>query len=309
LLRQSGPFPWVDGRGDRLSIIADAASPGGKEEIMKCGALTSSVASACLCGATLGDVRFFVDSPTQNSADFVADRAAAGQTAAPLIDFSTHPDGEVVPDWYQTVAGATLSVNGTAAVRTGVGSLDGNTFDPGGIGEGLMPEPMRYLDTGSASPMSVDFAFDPPVTGFGLMTADMFMWVGGNPAATIEAFDADGASLGLAASFDQSFEFDFYYFMGVVDDAGRIARVRFTNFGGSGDTIYVTQGWLSRAQPTVCPADFNGDGFLDFFDYDDYVNCFETGACPEGRTADFNGDGFADFFDYDDFVAAFEAGC
>jgi hypothetical protein len=58
-----------------------------------------------------------------------------------------------------------------------------------------------------------------------------------------------------------------------------------------------------------CPADFNGDGFLDFFDYDDYVNCFETGACPPGRTADFNGDGFADFFDYDAFVTAFEQGC
>jgi hypothetical protein len=58
-----------------------------------------------------------------------------------------------------------------------------------------------------------------------------------------------------------------------------------------------------------CRADFNGDGFLDFFDYDDYVNCFETATCPPGKTADFNGDGFADFFDYDDFVAAFEAGC
>ena len=58
-----------------------------------------------------------------------------------------------------------------------------------------------------------------------------------------------------------------------------------------------------------CPADFNGDGFLDFFDYDDFVNCFETGVCPAGATGDFNGDGFADFFDYDAFVGAFEAGC
>jgi hypothetical protein len=58
-----------------------------------------------------------------------------------------------------------------------------------------------------------------------------------------------------------------------------------------------------------CPADFNGDGFLDFFDYDDFVNCFETGNCPQNKTADFNGDQFVDFFDYDDFVAAFEAGC
>ena len=58
-----------------------------------------------------------------------------------------------------------------------------------------------------------------------------------------------------------------------------------------------------------CPADFNGDGFLDFFDYADFTACFEAGACPPGLTADFNGDRFVDFFDYADFVAAFEVGC
>ncbi len=58
-----------------------------------------------------------------------------------------------------------------------------------------------------------------------------------------------------------------------------------------------------------CGPDFNGDGFLDFFDYDAYVLCFEVGTCPPGNTADFNGDGFVDFFDYDSFVEAFEAGC
>ena len=54
-----------------------------------------------------------------------------------------------------------------------------------------------------------------------------------------------------------------------------------------------------------CPADFNQDGFLDFFDYDGYVDAFETGA----PGSDFNADGFTDFFDYDAFVSAFEAGC
>jgi predicted outer membrane repeat protein len=58
-----------------------------------------------------------------------------------------------------------------------------------------------------------------------------------------------------------------------------------------------------------CPADFNDDGFLDFFDYDDYVACFEGFACPPGKTSDFNGDGFSDFFDYDEFVTAFNLGC
>jgi hypothetical protein len=59
----------------------------------------------------------------------------------------------------------------------------------------------------------------------------------------------------------------------------------------------------------ACPADFNGDGFVDFFDFDDFVSCFEGTACPGSTTADFNSDGFVDFFDFDDFVVAFETGC
>jgi hypothetical protein len=55
----------------------------------------------------------------------------------------------------------------------------------------------------------------------------------------------------------------------------------------------------------LCPADFNADGFIDFFDYDRYVDAFETGTAG----SDFNRDGFIDFFDYDAFVGAFEAGC
>jgi hypothetical protein len=64
-----------------------------------------------------------------------------------------------------------------------------------------------------------------------------------------------------------------------------------------------------RPMPGVCPADFNSDGSLDFFDYDDFVACFEGAACPPGADADFNADGSVDFFDYDDFSAAFETGC
>jgi hypothetical protein len=47
---------------------------------------------------------------------------------------------------------------------------------------------------------------------------------------------------------------------------------------------------------------------LDFFDYSDFVACFETEVCG-GGTSDFNRDGFVDFLDYGDFVDAFEAGC
>ena len=72
-----------------------------------------------------------------------------------------------------------------------------------------------------------------------------------------------------------------------------------------------TGGDASDADVVVgtCPADFNADGFADFFDYDAFVLCFEGEGCPAGASADFNGDGFADFFDYDAFVSAYESGC
>ncbi|QOI99740.1 MAG: beta-propeller fold lactonase family protein [Phycisphaeraceae bacterium] len=58
-----------------------------------------------------------------------------------------------------------------------------------------------------------------------------------------------------------------------------------------------------------CIADFNNDGFVDFFDFDAYVLCFEGEECPLGRDPDFNGDGFADFLDFDEFIRQFERGC
>ena len=60
---------------------------------------------------------------------------------------------------------------------------------------------------------------------------------------------------------------------------------------------------------STCPADFNADGFIDIFDFTDFVTCFEGDACPPGKTADFNNDGFPDIFDFTDFIDAFEAGC
>lgn len=61
--------------------------------------------------------------------------------------------------------------------------------------------------------------------------------------------------------------------------------------------------------PTPCSADFDGDGFIDLFDFDHFITCFEGGACPPGKTADFDADGFVDLFDFDAFISAFETGC
>jgi RHS repeat-associated protein len=49
-------------------------------------------------------------------------------------------------------------------------------------------------------------------------------------------------------------------------------------------------------------ADFNRDGFTDFFDDLAYDDCYtgSGGGCPSGQTADLNLDGFVDQFDYDE---------
>jgi len=55
----------------------------------------------------------------------------------------------------------------------------------------------------------------------------------------------------------------------------------------------------------ACPADFNADGIVDFFDYADFVSAFAAGE----PATDINADGVIDFFDYLDFARVFAAGC
>ncbi|MBU6414051.1 MAG: hypothetical protein KGS45_11315 [Planctomycetes bacterium] len=54
-----------------------------------------------------------------------------------------------------------------------------------------------------------------------------------------------------------------------------------------------------------CPADYNRDGVVDFFDYLDFSADFDAEDCK----SDFNFDRSIDFFDYLDFTDAFDAGC
>lgn len=65
----------------------------------------------------------------------------------------------------------------------------------------------------------------------------------------------------------------------------------------------------NSARLRACVSDFNCDGAIDFFDFDDFVVCFEGIACPPGISADFDRDGTVDFFDYDAFISAFESPC
>ncbi|MEK6701605.1 MAG: hypothetical protein AABZ53_05030 [Planctomycetota bacterium] len=84
-----------------------------------------------------------------------------------------------------------------------------------------------------------------------------------------------------------------------------IGRFGFDAPASSG-VIYWDDMTYAQVPPEGCPADFDGDGTVDFFDYDAFVVCFED---PDCTNADFDGDGTVDFFDYDAFVVAFETPC
>ncbi|QOJ00481.1 MAG: pre-peptidase C-terminal domain-containing protein [Phycisphaeraceae bacterium] len=111
---------------------------------------------------------------------------------------------------------------------------------------------------------------------------------------------------------------DFTY-LACNDDACSATRSRIADLPVTAGTTYYIRvggyktargsGVLTLSMPLPCPADFNDDGFLDFFDLDAFISCFEGFGCPQGKTADFNADGFVDFFDLDAYVAEFDAGC
>lgn len=87
--------------------------------------------------------------------------------------------------------------------------------------------------------------------------------------------------------------------------------LRFTadGFVGQEHTVSVS----GSGAPTVldvallpeCPADLNGDGLADFFDFSTFVALFTAGD----PAADLTRDGLLDFFDVSAFLAAFQAGC
>ncbi|MEK6700964.1 MAG: hypothetical protein AABZ53_01775 [Planctomycetota bacterium] len=100
---------------------------------------------------------------------------------------------------------------------------------------------------------------------------------------------------------------DVLSFVGVWSDLP-FDRVEYRDLSQMCDNEYWGRFFIGTT-PRTCPADFDADGTVDFFDYDAFVICFEGGACPPGTSADFDADGTVDFFDYDAFVVAFEAGC
>lgn len=82
-------------------------------------------------------------------------------------------------------------------------------------------------------------------------------------------------------------------------------RVRVVAFDHRFQDSSSTTGAFSIAMSNPCPADFTGDGVLDFFD----VSAFLSAYTAMDQSADLTGDGVFDFFDVSAFLNAFGSGC
>lgn len=71
-----------------------------------------------------------------------------------------------------------------------------------------------------------------------------------------------------------------------------------------GDTV-TDQNGDGLPDQCVCPADWNGDGVLDFFDVQGFLGAYAVGA----PAADLTGDGSFDFFDVLQYLSLFSGGC
>ncbi len=189
-------------------------------------------------------------------------------TNGPVRALAVHPSGDVY-------------VGGNFEMAGGVAAGAVACFSPGGA-PGFVTQPRGVTVCAGG-----DVSFEALASGRGPLAyqwrknAETIDWAANPSAAT--------ATLILAGVGDAD--------AGVYDCVVSGACGSVTSVGA---TLTILSG------QACCAADFNGDGFLDFFDYNDFVIAFEAGG---GLVADFNQDGFVDFFDYADFVEAFEIGC
>ncbi len=233
----------------------------------------------------------------------------------PIAQYSL---GELVGGRWEVYAGATLSFAGRAVTFVGPGtevalngtwtefrpqfnrgvlSGTGNVTTPNMINQGIV-RPGRSPGTltvqGNFDQSSVDGVLDMEVAGPVAGTQHDVLAVTGTATlgGTLRVTLLDGYLPGLQEAFT---------ILTASAIQGNFASIE----APSGVQVAVERTATTLRVRISCPADFNSDGAVDFFDYLDFVQAFADSS----SAADFNHDAVIDFFDYLDFVQAFSLGC
>ncbi len=105
----------------------------------------------------------------------------------------------------------------------------------------------------------------------------------------------DGGGFGHIIEFGPAFDFN------------KFETIAYYNVGSHHKDDYDETGhYLVRELPSqACPADFTGDGQLDFFDVAAFISAFNTGD----DAADLDDNGSFDFFDVSSFLMYYSMGC
>lgn len=143
--------------------------------------------------------------------------------------------------------------------------------------------------TNGNDPLFIDF-----MNGdFTLMAGSSAIDMGDNSVLPIDDLDLD-----TDGDTSENLPIDFMGNARFIDDPDTMDT-------GIGADPIVDAGAIEYQPATVCDADLNTDGVLNFFD----VSAFLQGYNAMSAQADFNNDGVWNFFDVSAFLQAFNAGC
>jgi ELWxxDGT repeat protein len=299
---------WVMGPTPLLELWRTDGTLAGTHPLLPAGTYTMGIAPI----AALGDRCISaLSTPALGLEPWITDGSTAGTV---LLKDLVPGTGTSKPDWFITRGGTVLFRAGPSADRR-IWSTDGTSDGtlPGvalpselrtaqtevtGFGQGLITSNLGvwYVDTQRVEELypSSSFVTLTKAPAFGKLFFIRKQMVNGVPLA-FEIYGTDGTAAGtrristLIPPPNPACE------MTSPVVAGATLFVRYDD-GVQGPELYAMQ---------LCPADYDLNGQVDFFDYLDFIAAYNA----ELPGADFDGNAQVDFFDYLEFVGAFSAGC
>ncbi|MDX2146038.1 MAG: hypothetical protein SFZ23_00835 [Planctomycetota bacterium] len=270
---------------------------------------------AAAFGGSAGDSAYarWLDRASSPSATFVSSRPVTGDIASvfqpafiSLYSLLLQPDFRASTSWREQIRNLRLS---NAAWTDDNGPQYATVFSAG-----TTKDVWGGYHADSLSDHPGDVTTFPSLMAFAAGDGV----VAGSPSDRPRAGSGVAEAHGAYNAFRRGARQTFLSGASVLYRRSNVDRAYAPNSAGLPDLVLGALGLAEQIQPGVlaavvarpylscrCPADFNSDGVVDFFDYLDFAGAYSS----EQAAADFNTDGVVDFFDYLDFADAFATPC